>query len=135
MTVKSTAANSKPLILADTKLAPEGWNEPNGRGVVFWQTLICREKTPSEGLSGGIAILPAGGFLALHRHQPPEIYHVIEGSAEVTVDGTTHNVGVGDTVFIPPMAEHGIRNQSDANFRILYVFPTDSFGEIEYIFS
>ena len=33
------------------------------------------------------------------------------------------------------MCEHAIRNETAALLRFLYVFPTDSFGEIEYLFS
>jgi quercetin dioxygenase-like cupin family protein len=135
LTLLGVTMPSAPLIIKDPKEAPEGWNEPEGRGVIFWKTLFSRDMTPTESMSAGIVVLPQNGFLALHRHAPAEIYHMIEGTADVTIDGKTTTLTVGDTVFIPPLVEHGIRNTREADCRFLYVFPTDSFGEIEYMFS
>ncbi|MCU0831564.1 MAG: cupin domain-containing protein [Rhizobiaceae bacterium] len=126
---------SKPFVTAAALSAQEGWNEPDGRGVLTWQTLASNDVTPSEALTAGIVHLAPGGFLALHRHPPAEIYHVIEGSAVVTLNGTSQVVTVGDTVYIPPMTEHGIRNTTASLMRFFYVFPTNAFAEVEYQFS
>jgi quercetin dioxygenase-like cupin family protein len=123
-----------PFIVA-AAAAEEGWNEPDGRGVIAWQTLASNDVTPSVGLTAGIVHLVPGGFLAPHRHPPAEIYHVIEGSAVVTLEGVSRAVTVGDTVYIPPNTEHGIRNDTGALLRFFYVFPTDGFAEVEYVFT
>jgi quercetin dioxygenase-like cupin family protein len=125
----------KPFVVADKDITSDGWNEPDGRGVVSWETLIDADLTPSNGLTCGFAVVEAGGFLALHRHAPAEFYHILEGQSVVTIDGTDHLVIKGDTVFIPPMAKHGIRNASNARLRFLFVFPTNTFAEVEYLFS
>jgi quercetin dioxygenase-like cupin family protein len=124
-----------PFVVADNNITSDGWNEPNGRGVISWETLIDADLTPSSGVTCGFAVVEAGGFLAKHRHQPSEVYHILEGQSVVTIDGTDHDVAKGDTVFIPPMAEHGIRNSSPARMRLLFIFPTSTFAEIEYLFS
>jgi quercetin dioxygenase-like cupin family protein len=124
-----------PFVVADKNITSDGWNEPDGRGVISWETLIDADVTPSSNVTCGFAVLEAGGFLALHRHQPPEVYHVLEGQSVVTIDGADHLVAKGDTVFIPSMAEHGIRNSSPARLRLLFIFPTSTFAEIEYRFS
>jgi quercetin dioxygenase-like cupin family protein len=124
-----------PFVVSDHNIASSGWNEPDGRGVVSWETLIDADLTPSNGVTCGFAVIEAGGFLAPHRHQPSEVYHILEGQSVVTIDGTDHHVTKGDTVFIPPMAEHGIRNSSAARMRLLFIFPTSTFAEIEYLFS
>lgn len=126
---------SKGIVVHDLNKATDGWNEPDGRGVIGWQTMLSGDMTPTEGLTAGIAIVEPGGFLALHRHAPAELYFVFEGDGIVTVDGAEHAVKPGDCVFIPPMAEHGCRNEGAARLRFLYVFPTGSFAEIEYLFS
>jgi oxalate decarboxylase/phosphoglucose isomerase-like protein (cupin superfamily) len=38
-------------------------------------------------------------------------------------------------VFIPGDAEHGIRNSGAIVLRFVYVFPTNSFADVEYRFS
>ena len=125
----------QPFVVSDKNITTDGWNEPDGRGVVSWETLIDADLTPSSGLTCGFAVVEAGGFLAQHRHSPAEFYHILEGQSVVTINGTAHDVTKGDTVFIPPMAEHGIRNTSAARMRFLFVFPTSTFAEVEYLFS
>jgi quercetin dioxygenase-like cupin family protein len=72
----------------------------------------------------------------LHRHEQAEIYHILAGEGEVTIDGVVSPVRAGNTVFIPSNAEHGIVNTSDAgDLRWFYVFPTGSFGDVVYRFS
>ncbi|BDA85518.1 hypothetical protein Sa4125_30600 [Aureimonas sp. SA4125] len=128
-------ARIEPCVVADSGACPEGWNEPDGRGVIGWQTLISAGLTPSAGLTGGIATLEPGGFLAPHRHAPVEIYFVLEGKMRVTIDGSDRDIAQGDCLFIPGMAEHGARNVADARARFLYVFPVDGFGDVTYLFS
>ncbi|CAD0082625.1 unnamed protein product [Aureobasidium vineae] len=106
------------------------------RGDVTWHTLLSSDKTSSQDMSAGIASCPANtGYLAHHRHTQSEIYYVISGKGEVTVDGKVHAVAGGSTVFIPGDAEHGIRNTGEQGLKWFYVFPTASFGDVEYRFS
>lgn len=73
--------------------------------------------------SGGEAIgfevsMPAGGGPpALHRHPSLEIYRVEEGELCLYLGGADgsierREVGAGEVAFIPPGAEHTIRNES-----------------------
>jgi mannose-6-phosphate isomerase-like protein (cupin superfamily) len=126
---------SEAYITRDVGHADEGWSEPEGRGVVGWQTLLSGDRTPTEGLTAGIAHLAPGGHLALHRHDPAEIYFMIEGQAVVTVEGVETRIAPGACVYIPGSAEHGIRNEGTKQVRFLYVFPTDKFENVEYCFS
>ena len=125
----------EPCIAADCGVASEGWSEPEGRGVIGWQTLISAGMTPTAGLTAGIATLEPGGFLAPHRHAPDEIYFVVEGEAVATIDGIDRPIIKGDCAFIPGMAEHGLRNVSALPMRFLYVFPVDGFDDVTYLFS
>ncbi len=126
---------SVPFVTHDAGVPSDGWAEPDARGVLGWQTLITGDLTPSEALTAGIAIFEPGGFLALHRHEPAEIYFVLEGTGIVTLDGVDHLVKPGDCVYVPPMAEHGVRNLDIGMLRFFYVFPTNSFADITYKFS
>ena len=126
---------SEPFIVIDRGAADDGWNEPEGRGVVGWQTLLSGDETPTDSLTAGIAVLEAGGFLALHRHDPAEVYFILEGEAVVSLDGVETTVATGACIFIPKNAEHGIRNPGPAPVRFFYVFPTNGFSDVEYRFS
>ncbi len=114
----------------------EGWDDPAVRGNVTWFTLLSGDITPTRSLSAGIAeLLPRGGCLKLHRHEQPELYFVLEGTGILTVEGRETTVTAGTTVFIPGNAEHGIRNDSDLDLKVFYVFPTDRFADVVYRFS
>lgn len=126
---------AEPFITHDRGAPDEGWDEPGGRGVVGWQTLLSGDRTPTDGLTAGIAVLEPGGHLALHRHDPAELYFLLDGTATVTIDGVDTLVENGACVFIPGSAEHGIRNSGEGRVRFLYAFAADSFSDIEYRFS
>lgn len=114
----------------------ETFPHPPTQGTVHFATMISQPATASTGLVAGIASAPPhGGFMALHRHAQPELYHVTGGRGIVTVSGVEHEVGKGHVVIIPSMAEHGVRNEGSEELTWLYVFPGDGFGEVVYQWS
>jgi quercetin dioxygenase-like cupin family protein len=124
----------RPLVVQADEQDRDGWDDPV-KGRIAWRTLFSGDRTLTDGLTAGIAEVEPGGWLGLHRHTPPEIYYVIEGSGVVTLEGTEHAVVAGSAVFIPGNAEHGVRNPGKTPLRFLYAFAADSFSEIEYRFS
>ena len=51
-----------------------------------------------------------------HRHPWEEIYVVLSGQLEVTVDGATQTIGAGGAAHVPANAVHSYRNVTDAHF-------------------
>jgi mannose-6-phosphate isomerase-like protein (cupin superfamily) len=94
-----------------------------------------RAETLTDGITCGVADLGPGDWLGLHRHAPPEIYYVFEGAGVVTLNGEDVPVKAGSAVFIPGMAEHGVRQSGTGLLRFFYGFPVDSFDSVEYLFS
>ena len=125
---------SSPLVHDETVEPCDGWDD-SVRGRVRWRTLFSKGMTPTEGLTCGVATLERGGWLGLHRHAPPEVYYVLAGAGVVTLEGHERPVKAGSAVFIPGMAEHGIRQMGAEALRLFYAFPTDSFDDVEYLFS
>ncbi len=114
----------------------ETWSEEEvpQKGLVYWKTLISKGVTPSERLTLGVANLPPGEALREHRHTQEEIYLVLEGSGLVTVGGEEVAVEAGSAVFIPGDALHSCENSGASDLRVAYVFPADSFEDVEYVF-
>ena len=52
-----------------------------------------------------------------HAHPEEEIYYVLEGRAEFSLQGKTRIVGANSTMFCPPGMPHGIRNVAEAPLR------------------
>ena len=62
-----------------------------------------------------------------HRDWEETVYG-LSGVVTFTVDGKTHDLGPGDTVFIPRGVVHGFDNRSDADARCLCVLTPGVLG-------
>jgi mannose-6-phosphate isomerase-like protein (cupin superfamily) len=128
-------SKSIPPLVIDAADAPQAaWDDPV-RGRLRFRTLFSRGLTPTAAVTCGVTELGPGDWLGLHRHAPAEIYYVFAGAGVVSLDGEEIPVGVGSAVFIPGMAEHGIRQTGNDSLRLFYAFPVDSFDGVEYLFS
>lgn len=65
-----------------------------------------------------------GEWLGLHRHAPTEVYYVFAGAGLMSLDGREFPIKTGSTVFIPGMAEHGVRQTGGEILRLFYAFPS-----------
>jgi mannose-6-phosphate isomerase-like protein (cupin superfamily) len=122
-----------PFALDEADAPQDGWDDPV-RGRLHWRTLISKGVTPSAGMTCGVAEFQRGEWLGLHRHAPAEIYYVFAGAGLLSLDGSEIPVRAGSAVFIPGMAEHGIRQTGNEILRLFYVFAVDSFDAVEYLF-
>jgi len=80
---------------------------------------VAQHVSPANGfanrqISGFIREIPPGWKSGRHRHNMEAIIHVLEGKGYTEVDGVKYAWNAGDTMSVPPMAEHQHFN-SDAN--------------------
>jgi quercetin dioxygenase-like cupin family protein len=131
----ATEANliSQPCVRSVLTLPIEGWDAP-GKGDLVWQTLFSGEVTPTAEMCAGVAILEPGGTHKRHRHAEVELYFVIEGTGQLSLDDAEHEISTGSAAYIPGNCWHGLVNTGTASLRIFYVFPTGRFSNIEYFF-
>lgn len=112
----------------------EGWSDPavHRKSPIRWKLLIGGERTPSAGLTVGTAEIPPGAALLLHHHAPGEVYYVLEGEGRTEIEGVVTPVGPGTALYIPPNARHRTVNTGATPLRFVWIFPTDTFQEIQY---
>jgi quercetin dioxygenase-like cupin family protein len=125
---------SKAHVVNEPSLPLEGWDDP-ARGTCLWRTTTSADVAPTDTLSTGIAYFAPGETLAPHRHSHPEVYFVLEGELELTIDGIKHCVTPNTSIFIPGNAEHGMLNAASKPARIFYCFAADRFSDVKYQFS
>ncbi len=94
--------------------------------------MVTGERTPTKGLTMGIAEIPPGDSLLPHHHQPVEVYYVVQGAGKVEIEGRVASIGPGSAIFIPGNAKHRTSNTGTAPLRFVFVFPTDMFEEVLY---
>jgi len=58
----------------------------------------------------GLLRMDPGGAVPTHRDSTEEYIHVLEGGGTMIIDGQTHEIGAGATVFMPANAEVSFQN-------------------------
>lgn len=95
---------------------------PPGGGETLVSGIVGKISSASTG--GAYAVLeltlsPGGGAPLHTHHREDEIFHIVEGVCEVTVDGQAHRAEVGAVVVLPKHKPHAFRNPGDTPSRIL----------------
>ena len=82
--------------------------------------------TPSAGgenrITSGMSVYPVGSGAPRHSHNCDEHVTILEGEAEVVVDGEVTKLERFDTTYIPSPVPHLFRNIGDRPLRILWVY-------------
>ena len=101
---------------------------------VTWRTLISGDRSPTSGLTVGIAEIEPGksGPIRPHSHPQAEAYYVLARQGRVLIGEEFHPLRAGSAALIPGDAAHTAVNTGSEVLRLLYVFPTDAFEDVEY---
>ena len=110
------------------------WSSTEKYPGVRWKFLIDADFTESSGLSLGFAEIAPGGDLVLHYHSPSEIYVVTDGTGILNKSGKPEKIKKGDVVFIGKDEKHALKNEEKETFKFYWIFPTDRFSEVKYLY-
>jgi quercetin dioxygenase-like cupin family protein len=67
-----------------------------------------------------------GSTIHRHNHQQEEVWHVIEGELEITIDGVKAVAGPGIAGIVPPNAKHEVLALSDGRAIIVDYPPREA---------
>lgn len=98
----------------------------NGRGESL---RLINETTGSEYLDLHVNVLRAGsGPGPYHYHSNAEnIYYVLEGTAQINIEGRLLTAGPGVAVWIPANERHDVENVGEGDLRVIEIkIPADS---------
>ena len=115
-------------------LSNRAWNYNKDQGKFRWKYIADSTQMKSHGLSCGVLFLPPGEELSLHHHSPQEIYIIRRGEGLLISSLITKKVFKDSFVYIPKNFEHGLKNTGEEELELLWIFPTDCWEEVEYIF-
>jgi quercetin dioxygenase-like cupin family protein len=115
-------------------VSDQEWSSTEKYPGVRWKFLIDADFTESSGLSLGFAEIAPGGELVLHYHSPSEIYVVTDGIGILNKSGKPEEIKKGDVVFIGKDEKHALKNEENETFKFYWIFPTDRFSEVKYLY-
>ena len=115
-------------------VSDQEWSTTEKYPGVRWKFLIDADFTKSSGLSLGFAEIAPGGDLILHYHSPAEIYVVTDGKGVLNKSGELEEIKKGDVVYIGENEKHALKNNGNEVLKFYWIFPTDSFSEVEYFY-
>ncbi len=94
---------------------------PAGDGSLL-RELLHPDKTPVRiRYSLAHATVPPAQATIPHRLTTAEVYYVLEGFGEMSIDGERESVESGSTVYIPPGAVQSIENTGDQELAFLCI--------------
>jgi methionyl-tRNA synthetase len=78
--------------------------------------MACQHLALPPGAAGGInCVLEPGQASVFHRHHETEIFVIVKGHGQLSVDGVeAGRFAAGDTLHLQPFAGHALRNLSDS---------------------
>ncbi len=90
-----------PLI--DTRELPVNERRPGWRGRIIH----------ADSMTFAHWDFAAGSTIHEHGHEQEEVWHILEGELELTIDGTTAVAGPGMVAIVPPHTPHAVRALTD----------------------
>ncbi|XVU29851.1 cupin domain-containing protein [Actinoplanes sp. CA-054009] len=92
-------------------------------GSVATTPLITTTSAAGENrITSGISVYPAGTGAPMHSHNCDEHVTILDGEAEVLVEGVVTRLSQYDTTYIPSPIPHLFRNVGATPLRILWVY-------------
>ena len=91
-----------------------------GNGI---QTIpLVTKEIGSKQMTTGLTRFPAGAKVPLHSHNCDEQVTILEGEAEVEIDGQRHRVHPYDTTLVPANRPHRFMNVGMMPLLILWIY-------------
>ena len=87
--------------------------------------LVGKESCGAENITSGLTKFPAGREVPIHSHNCAEQVTLIEGAAEVEIEGARTKIVPYDTTYIPAGVRHRFINTGPDPMTILWIYDTD----------
>ncbi len=115
-------------------LEDKAWCQHKDQTKFKWKYMADSTQMKSHGISCGVLVLPPKVQLPLHHHSPQEVYIIRKGQGLLLSSLSSKKVYKDSFVYIPKNVSHGLKNVGVGDLEVLWIFPTDCWEEVEYIF-
>ena len=69
--------------------------------------------------------LHAGSAIGPHKQDGDEVYYVLSGSGELTLDGEKHAIGPGTAILTRPGSSHSLKQNGTEDLVIIITYPPE----------
>ncbi|MFL2547296.1 MAG: cupin domain-containing protein [Candidatus Rariloculaceae bacterium] len=87
--------------------------------------LVGKERCGDVRFTSGLTRFPAAKKVAVHHHNCAEQVTLLEGEADVEIDGERTRLQRYDTTYVPAEKPHRFINVGDGPMLILWIYDTD----------
>ena len=82
--------------------------------------ILSPDELCSAGRLFSVTIMPPGSSIGYHHHEGEfEVYYILSGEADVTIDGETRRLYAGDMTCCQDGSSHGISNPGAEDLRYI----------------
>ena len=107
---------------SEISFVPASHEDPNNPGVLKRVLATRRELLDGRVQMINWAKLPASSQFQSHYHEDmEEIFLILSGRVEMTVDGVSVELARGDAIFVEPREVHSMRNLTDQDVDYIVV--------------
>lgn len=114
------APQAASLIEHDSAVATRQPGPHGGGGLTTAYSFFAR--TPVLSLTFRKRALHAGAAIGYHRQNEDEVYYVVSGTGELTLNGQRSVVGPGTAILTRPGSSHGLRQVGSDDLVIIIVY-------------
>lgn len=114
------AGNNGSVIEHDSTVAKEEPGTHGGGGMSTGHSFFA--KVPGLTTAFRKRALHPGAGIGYHQQKEDEIYYVLSGRGEYTLDGVKHVVGPGDALLTRTGSSHGIRVLGDTDLVLIITY-------------
>ena len=93
---------------------------PSGR---YTRVLIgAQSPIQAANFVSGFVVIEPNGSVPLHDHEQEEVYYILKGAGEMTVEEESRIIEGVSAVYIPPNRKHSLKNVGQEELHMLFVY-------------
>ena len=121
---RAAAPDHGSLIEHDADVAKREPGTHNGGGETIGYSFFAKASNPAVIFRK--RALHAGSGIGLHKQEVDEVYYVLSGSGELTLDGAKQTVGPGTAVLTRPGSSHSLKQTGPEDLVIIIAYPPEA---------
>jgi quercetin dioxygenase-like cupin family protein len=82
----------------------------------------AHSKLQAKNFVSGFVVIEPNGSVPLHDHEQEEVYYILKGKGEMTVETETQVLDGVSAVYIPPNTKHTLKNIGSEELHMLFVY-------------